>query len=1058
MMKKLAVLAIASVFTLPALAVKRVTVAQVEQSLAAANSTHRADVEVARQLGEIELTERLTDATLNKFAAHLTLGPRTALALQLLADQSAFLDPPPNELPATAPPDAAAQERMMDEARGYVVSSWPHLPDFFVTRTTNRFDDGPQVLETGGWPVRAGLHVVGTASRQVTYRDGQEVQDEKPQSAAAPASQQELGMRSWGEFGPALTIILADAAKGQVTWSHWEETPAGLAAVFHYSVPRAASHYGVTYCCVTDPSTAPRQPVGYGNRSRSQPTPLVQGDDAGHRTFSETPGYHGSLAIDPATGAVLRVTLDAELKAGDPLLRAATVIEYGAVTVGDRRFYFPARSLAFSMEERRGGSGGGASVIGSAEATDKAWGNATSHADTAPVLLLNETSFTHYHRLGTTTRILAAGAGPGAVNPVPAAANAAAASSGIASASANSAASAAPSATALPVAPNPAATAPASTTEPANAVGDAATPAPVEPAIPEITRNDAASLPDQPAVSLPERPGFSLKVTSRLVDIGLVAVDKKGHPNNDLKQEEIEVYDNGRKQEVRFFSQSALPVANAAIPAPTAGPSSEQSFSNRASDTAAPAAETGATILLLDESHIAWGDMNNARQQLIKFLSSVAPGERVGLYSMNGLGFHVLMEATTDHAALLAKVQTWMPTAQSVSQAQDEEMRNRQQFNEVHNVADLNSVNGNRIDVPDSSTPVDPQLLTLGSNPARASLIILGAVARHLAALAGHKNLVWVSSDNVLADWQDQTVGIDKSPRSIDNFALRAQEAMNEAHAAVYPFDVAQLETAAISADIQHRNVELTPAAADIAGMGGGSAPKDNTPGRISAEMSQDLHPIQGPIRQVAVATGGRAIRRAGDLAAELNSIVEDGHATYLIGFHPDQPADGQYHNITVKLSGHRGVVLRYRTGYFYAKEPETLKARFQQAIWQPVDVNEIAVTAKALPLNPGATVQLEIAANDLSLEQQGGRWMDRLDIFFLQRDDAGLHTQLEGQTLGLRLKPATYQNLLQSGVPFEQAVQLKPGTASLRVVVVDENSGRMGSVTLPATALGAGQ
>ncbi len=68
-MKKLAVLAVALVLVHPALAVKRVTVAQIEQTLAAANATHRADAELARQLGELQLTERLTDATLNKFAA-----------------------------------------------------------------------------------------------------------------------------------------------------------------------------------------------------------------------------------------------------------------------------------------------------------------------------------------------------------------------------------------------------------------------------------------------------------------------------------------------------------------------------------------------------------------------------------------------------------------------------------------------------------------------------------------------------------------------------------------------------------------------------------------------------------------------------------------------------------------------------------------------------------------------------------------------------------------------------------------------------------------------------
>ena len=203
----------------------------------------------------------------------------------------------------------------------------------------------------------------------------------------------------------------------------------------------------------------------------------------------------------------------------------------------------------------------------------------------------------------------------------------------------------------------------------------------------------------------------------------------------------------------------------------------------------------------------------------------------------------------------------------------------------------------------------------MGSNPARASLIILAQVARHLSAIAGHKNLVWVSSDNVFADWQDQQVGIDKSPKEVQAFAMHVQEAMNDAHTAVYPFDVSQLEGGAITADIQHRNVELTQAAADnaaTAASAGGPAQsgggRNMQPGRITAEMSQDLHPIQGPIREVAAATGGRTIRRSGDLAAALNGIVEDGHATYQLSFSPQGPADDQYHTIAVKLTGRRGL------------------------------------------------------------------------------------------------------------------------------------------------------
>jgi hypothetical protein len=318
-------------------------------------------------------------------------------------------------------------------------------------------------------------------------------------------------------------------------------------------------------------------------------------------------------------------------------------------------------------------------------------------------------------------------------------------------------------------------------------------------------------------------------------------------------------------------------------------------------------------------------------------------------------------------------------------------------------------------------------------------------VARHLSAIPGHKSLVWVSSDNVLVNWNDTAVGTNKAADEIDTYALHAQEAMNDAHVSVYPFDVSQLEAGGVNADTQHRNVEVNPI------DNPGTLPRDMTNGRDKAEMLQDLRPIQGPIRQVAQATGGRIIRRSGDLAGALAGIVQDGHATYQLSFYPDTPSDDKYHTIAVKVADKKGLTLRYRTGYLYAKEPATLKERFRQSIWRPIDADEIRVTAA---IDETGNLKINVATGDLGLQQQAGRWMDKLDFFFIQRDDAGLHAEVEGQTLGLRLTPATYQNLAARGVPFEHAVKLKPGVASLRVLVVDENSGRMGSVTIPAAAL----
>ncbi|HEY1897671.1 MAG TPA: VWA domain-containing protein [Terracidiphilus sp.] len=1064
-MRKAILLTLTTMMIFPAGAARRVTVAQLTETLAAATAEHHSDEDIARQVGGLELSERLTDPTLDRFAARMPLQPHTALALQLLADQSSFLDPPPDELPATAPPDNPTEQQMLEAARAYAVQTWGRMPNFFVTRVTNRFDDSPHAPEKGAWPIRAGLQLAGTSSQQITFRDGKEVLDSTPAPGSATGKAAgELGLRSWGEFGPALTVVLADVANRKIVFAHWEQTAAGLTAVFRYNVPQEASHYAVVYGAQNE-KVLGRTQFGYGGRERSAQQVANIPKENELKTYSETPGYHGTIAIDPATGAVLRITIEAELSSGNPLRRAGTMIEYRPVTIGDRKFICPVRSLAISEEPTWMAVSQRSQAVLNGVGDDSLWQTPSKQPANSMVLLINETSFTNYHRLGSTSRIITDGA--------------------VASSSAPDGTTPGPadhpdqlepppqtSVASAPVAPAP--SSPQLETQVANAAPLPPAPlearvlppaASAEPVIPEISMDAVKGLPDVPASETGPPGGFSIKVVSRLVDVGVVAYDKKGHPVADLKADDFEIYDNGRKQELRFFGPA--PVTTAPLTPPVAAETMPYAtFTNRVSDSAAAAvpaqsSDGGATILLIDESHIAWADMNYACGQMLQFLGSLAPTERVGLYSMTGLGFRVLVEATTDHAALMARLKAFMPTAQSVSNAQDEEMRNRQQFNEVHNQADLNSVNGNHGDVPDADQPVDPQLMTMGSNPARSSLIILAQVARHLSAMAGHKNLVWVSSDNVFADWQEQQVGIDKSPKEVQAFAGHVQEAMNDAHTAVYPFDVSQLEGGAIGADIQHRNVELTQAAADnaaTAAAAGGPAQSSgghNTqPGRITAETSQDLHPIQGPIREVAAATGGRTIRRSGDLAAALNGIVEDGHATYQLSFSPQGPADDQYHTIVVKLAGRRGLSLRYRTGYQFQKEPATLKDRFQQAMWRPLDVSEIAVSADVEPSGSGASVRMNIAAGDLEMEQLGGRWTDKLDIFFIQRDDAGLHAHLEGQTLGLRLKSSTYQNILPKGVPFERAVELRPGMASLRVLVVDENSGRMGSVTIPSVAM----
>jgi hypothetical protein len=383
-MRRLILLGLLAAMALPAGAAKRVTVAQLEQALAAACAAHKPAGEMVRLIAGMELSERLSEDTAERLNTQLNAGSAVELGLALLADQSAFFDPPASELPATAAPDEAAQQRMLAAARSYVAQTLPRLPNFLATRTINRYDDSPQEVKKGAWPVRAGLHLVDTSSREVSVRDERENQ---PPTQGSAVWKEQIGLISGGEFGSTLGMILADTVQGKVTWSHWEQSAAGATAVFHYSVPKSASHFEIIGTlqrqaaleghATTDAGTSSRGIAGIGVR----PSGVSSTNTSIIRT---RPGYHGSVWLDPATGTILRITMEANAKDSAPFRRAAILVKYGPVEIGGSSFICPVRSLALST------------AVAGAEAI----------SGDAPTEWLNETLFTGYHRFASTTRIL----------------------------------------------------------------------------------------------------------------------------------------------------------------------------------------------------------------------------------------------------------------------------------------------------------------------------------------------------------------------------------------------------------------------------------------------------------------------------------------------------------------------------------------------------------------------------------------------------------------------------------------------------------------------------
>jgi hypothetical protein len=336
-----------------------VTVEDVQRILA--EDKGKSDAEVARQLSGLELTERMRSAKL-KLLEQSAPGTKSRRALVALADASVFLSPAAADALSQAPPDLNEQRRMLAMTVDYVGKTLPKLPNFYATRTTIRFENKLSRRRTrAGSRNDSSWRQVGSSKVVVVYRDGKEVIDPREWGEHSPHPEGE-GLITRGTFGPILSVVFVDAVhSGGFTWSGWERGSAGTVAVFRYRVPKEQSHYSVgTHGLSSDEGVA-----------------------------AQVSGYHGEVAIDPATGTILRVTVQAEQPLGSPLLESDIMVEYGPVAIGGKTYTCPVRSVSMAETGSMGVRG--------------PFGESTSAPDTPH---LNDVMFDNYHQFRSESRIL----------------------------------------------------------------------------------------------------------------------------------------------------------------------------------------------------------------------------------------------------------------------------------------------------------------------------------------------------------------------------------------------------------------------------------------------------------------------------------------------------------------------------------------------------------------------------------------------------------------------------------------------------------------------------
>jgi hypothetical protein len=221
----------------------------------------------------------------------------TAVFVSAIAAQT------PPVAPSDAPPAPDVQDHMLDAMEHYGAQYVASLPNFLCVQVTHQFEAG---YSSNRW--RKG----DTLTSRLSFRDGEEKRtlDLVNGKPADPLKRHwHTPLTTEGEFGTLLSRIVDPDSEASFTWNRWETVRGKRLAVFDYTVDKEHSTL------------------------RMQLSDLAQ---------AVLP-YHGSMFIDPDTGAVWRITdaADSDIPPQLQMRQISTVIDYAETQIGGKTYLLP---------------------------------------------------------------------------------------------------------------------------------------------------------------------------------------------------------------------------------------------------------------------------------------------------------------------------------------------------------------------------------------------------------------------------------------------------------------------------------------------------------------------------------------------------------------------------------------------------------------------------------------------------------------------------------------------------------------------------------------------
>lgn len=516
-----------------------------------------------------------------------------------------------------------------------------------------------------------------------------------------------------------------------------------------------------------------------------------------------------------------------------------------------------------------------------------------------------------------------------------------------------------------------------------------------------------------PDLALGQQTGYTFKAQSELVLVDVSVRDKSGNLIRDLKPEDLTVLEDNKPQKVTSFDienmENTAVVANQEVNLLSSVP--KKARPTAANPNPGPSAEERAIkdrrliILFFDLSAMQPDEIERSAKAAQNYLDKqMEPADLVSVVSL-GNSLTLNQDFTSDRAQLKKVLEGFNFGAGAG-------------FEE----GSTGSTEGTA-DNANSFTTDDTEYNIFNTD---RRLEALRTIAQQVASVPQKKALIYFSS------------GMDRTGIENESELRAATNAAVLANMAIYTIDIRGLQALPPGGAAQNASLR-------------GKAPYS---GQATLNDLNANFTTQETLVSLSADTGGRAYLDSNDFSRVFRGVQQDTAMYYLLGYHSTNTArDGKFRRITVRVN-RPGVKLEYRKGYYAAADFRHSNKEERERQLQEELASDLPSTDLPLYL---ATAYFRLAENKfyvpISLIVPGSeipfsrnRDQDKatLDVLGLVTDEKKLAAGAIRDTVKLAVNTAN--EVQRKNVQYDNGLVLSPGKYHLKIIVRENQSGRMGA------------